>query len=348
MWYENGPKLPSYYYEGDADKSDDVRIGGARRSPGQAAWEKPFVMSDTFGVSDNNPALAIDKQERLWLIHPTLLAVPQKSWASSILWFKISSDYEGPGRPRWDKESVLIVHPHGLDEVVAKLAAELRRHPDKANLAERRAEILLERLGDPFSVRLGWMPRVHPLVLPDGAVLIPFGNENFNVAAMALTRDGGETWTISNTVPGWGISQPSVLRLGGGKLLAFFRDETRDHRIKASESIDGGLTWSQVVNTNLPNPGSGVEALALRNGRLAIVYNDSENSRDRLAISISADGGKTWQWTRHLEKSVGGRFDYPSIIQAGDGALHATYSYNTKTIKHVKCNEAWVLAGDQD
>jgi predicted neuraminidase len=335
VWYENGPKFASYEYQGDADKSDDVRIGGARRRPGENAWGKPFVMSDTFGVSDNNPALAIDELNRLWLIHATLLAVPVRTWGSSLLWYKVSSDYEKPSPPNWDRESVLIVHPKGLDEIVSRYASGAE------------AKELRQRLKDPFATRLGWMPRTHPLVLSYGTVLVPLGNENFNVAAMAMSKDGGETWTFSNTIPGWGISQPSVVRLASGKLLAFFRDEGRARRIQQSESLDGGLTWSEVTATTLPNPGSGVEAVMLRNGHLAMIYNDLEKGpRSRLAISVSVDEGKTWKWTRHLENSPSGRYDYPSLIQSKDGTLHTTYSYNVRTIKHVHFTEEWVQQGD--
>ena len=80
VWYENGPANDAYYFRGgDEDKSDDVRIAGARLSPGGTAWDAPFVISDTFGVSDNNPALGIDAQKRLWLVHATLLAVPART-----------------------------------------------------------------------------------------------------------------------------------------------------------------------------------------------------------------------------------------------------------------------------
>jgi hypothetical protein len=68
VWYENGEKLSSPYYSGNRDKSDDVRIGGARKPRGACAWEKPFVMSDTFGLFSNNPCMTIDAQERLWLV----------------------------------------------------------------------------------------------------------------------------------------------------------------------------------------------------------------------------------------------------------------------------------------
>jgi len=270
----------------------------------------------------------------LWLIHATLLAVPQRTWGSSLLRYKISSAYEAPGAPRWERENLLIVRPPDFDQVLSRLAGR-----GNTRGVQRQLE-------DLFAKRLGWMPRAHPLVLPDGTILVPLSNENFELAAMALTRDGGETWTFSRTVPGKQISQPSVVRLRSGKLLAFFRAEGSDRRIKRSESEDGGLTWSPVLATQLPNPGSGIEAIMLRNGHLAIIYNDLEKDRYRLAVSISPDEGRTWRWTRHLENDRGGRFDYPSLIQAADGSLHATYSCNVKTIKHVRFSEEWVQRGN--
>jgi predicted neuraminidase len=325
VWYENGPPNAGYYFRGgDQDKSDDVRIAGARLPHGGVAWDAPFVISDTFGLSDNNPALGIDAQKRLWLVHATLIAVPVRTWGSAILQYRVSSDYESAGAPRWDRSSILVPKPDGLDEAVARAGGNAR-------------------LDDPFARRLGWMPRVHPVALKDGALLVPLANENFNLAAMAITRDGGETWTFSRPVPGLGVTQPSVVQLQDGRLVAFFRDATSAHRIQRSESADGGLTWSQLTATTLPNPGSGLEAILLASGDLAMIYNDKENSpRDRLAVSISADQGHTWRWTRHLENTPGQRFDYPSIVQGRDGSLHATYTYNLKTIKHVTFSESWI------
>jgi predicted neuraminidase len=345
VWYENGEKDDAYYFRGgDEDKSDDVRIAGARMRRGSESWEAPFVISDTFGVSDNNPALGIDAQKRLWLVHATLLAVPARAWGSALLQYRVSSDYEGAGVPRWERSSVLVPKPDGFDETIARAADDIRRRSGRQSpQGLQRASDLLDRLDDPFARRLGWMPRVHPVTLRDGSFVVPIANENFNMAAMAITRDGGETWTFSRPVPGLGVIQPSVVQLKDGRLLAFFRDTTPAHRIHRSESTDGGNTWSSPLPTTLPNPGGGIEAIALASGDLAIVYNDKETSpRDRLAVSISSDGGQTWQWTRHLENTPGARFDYPSIVQARDGVLHVTYSYNLKTIKHVTFNEAWV------
>ncbi len=348
VWYENGPTRDDYYYTLDADKSDNVRIGAARKREGAAEWNDPFVISDTFGVSDNNPCMVIDNEDRLWLFHTAMLGAPLHTWGGTIVKYKVSSDYDGPGVPQWDLEDILVVHPNGLDAVVAETANDLRRFADRNNSNEQIADELLQRLGSVYMRRFGWMTRAHPTILSDGTLLLPFANENFNAAAMAFTRDG-KTWTFSEVVPGeLGITQPTVAHLSDGRLLAFFRDAAGvENRIHRSISTDNGRTWSPAESTDLPNPGAGIELISLKSGELLLVYNDkADGPRDSLAISISDDDGKTWKWTRHVESIPGGRFDYPSVVQANDGTLHLSYSYNLETIKHVHFNVEWVKDGE--
>lgn len=351
VWYENGQKIddPRYYYERQ-DKSSDVRIGGARRAAGAAEWGKPFIMADTFGVSDNNATLAIDQQQRLWFIYPTLLGVPDWTWGSAIVRYRIATDLSGDGPPQWAKSDILVPHPVGLEDVLDATAEAWRARPNAAGGDDggrvlEYLERMKERLDEPLVKRLGWMPRAHPLIRSDGALVLPLSNENFNIAMMAITKDGGETWTYSNPVPEAGLIQPTLAEFDDGHIVAFFRNSSG--RIKRSDSTDGGMTWSAVTQTELLHPGAGVEALVLDNGHLLMIYNDvEEKPRDQLAVSISDDRGKTWKWTRHIIVEEDGRFDYPSVIQAADGTLHATYSHYLKTIKHVHFNEEWVRAGD--
>jgi len=348
VWYENAALLPPPYFSEKRDKSDDVRIGGGRKAAGAEQWDPPFVMSDTFGVSDNNPCMVIDGEDRLWLVHPTLLGVPDWTWGSCVVRYKIAAEYEAPGPPVWEKTNILIPHPVGFREVLDKTleeAAASGRWPEER--VDRLRQQIEEQYRNPLIERLGWMPRAHPLVRSDGAVVLPLSNENFSIPCMAITEDGGDTWTISNPVPAAGLSQPTLVELEDGTILAFFRNSDRARRIKRSESHDGGMTWSPPVLTDLLHPGAGIEAVRLANNHLLMVYNDKEESpRDRLAVSISTDQGQTWMQTRHLEDTPGGRFDYPSLIQAKDGTLHVTYTYNLQTIKHVHFNEEWVQQGD--
>src|SRR5204863_7855727 len=127
-------------------------------------------------------------------------------------------------------------------------------------------------------------------------------------------------------------------------------------RVMVSESTDEGKTWTLAKDIELPNPGSGLEAIALRSGRWLMIYNDTERGRHSLAVSLSDDEGRTWPITRLLEHdergASSGSYSYPSIIQAKDGTIHATYSYKPnpknaqregqgESIKHAAFNEDW-------
>ena len=114
----------------------------------------------------------------------------------------------------------------------------------------------------------------------------------------------------------------------------------------------------------LPNPGSGLDGIRLKNGHWLLAYNDK--GRVSLAVSISEDEGKTWKYTRHLEQHAGGRYHYPAVIQGRDEMVHVVYStfiapapgsvkpdangnipeFVDKGIKHAAFNEAWVRAQD--
>ena len=97
-------------------------------------------------------------------------------------------------------------------------------------------------------------------------------------------------------------------------------------RLHYAESTDNGMTWSDLIDSELPNPGSGADVVTLSDGRWALAYNDTERGRHSLAVSFSADEGASWAQTLHLEQDEGARSAYPSIIQARDGTLHVVYS----------------------
>ena len=102
--------------------------------------------------------------------------------------------------------------------------------------------------------------------------------------------------------------------------------------------------------------GAGADVVTLKNGHWALAYNDTEDGRHSLAISLSTDGGQTWPHTRHLERDMrerqATRSHYPSIIQGRDGALHVVYSYHhndrgqapNKTVKYARFSEDWITA----
>ena len=83
----------------------------------------------------------------------------------------------------------------------------------------------------------------------------------------------------------------------------------------------------------MPNPGSGLEAIRLRDGRWLLVCNDTETGRHTLAIYESHDEGETWVNGRYLANDTHaeprGRYHYPSMCQARDGSVWVTWTRQT-------------------
>jgi len=148
------------------------------------------------------------------------------------------------------------------------------------------------------------------------------------------STDGGASWEVIGPVNDGmaiGAIQPSILTLGGERLLALGRTKT-SRRIFQIESGDGGRTWGAMTLTDLPNPNSGSDAVTLSDGRHLLIYNHSETARSPLNIAISTDG-RTWTPAVTLETEQG-EFSYPAIIQASDGQVHVTYTWKRRKIAH--------------
>jgi hypothetical protein len=220
---------------------------------------------------------------------------------------------------------------------------------------------------DKLFKRMGWMTRAHPFILDNSRLIVPLYSDGYSFSLMAITDDWGRTWKASAPLVGGGNIQPSIVRKKDGTLFTLMRDNgPAPKRLHKSESRDNGMTWSTVTDSDLPNPGSGAEIIGLRNGHWALIYNDTERGRNSLMVAISDDEGQSWKWKRRLEFEPAGpeagAFHYPSIIQARDGTLHASYSYHLnrkdlekdpegrprrKSIKHAHFNEEWVMIGEK-
>lgn len=127
----NGDLLVCWYRGSGERWADDVAILGARKRKGTRTWSKPFVMADTPGYPDTNPAMFIDPQKRLWLFWPTIL---DNRWESALMKYKVSSRYQKPGPPQWDANDVLHITPGtnfaaqvnaGLDQLAAGPAPKM-------------------------------------------------------------------------------------------------------------------------------------------------------------------------------------------------------------------------------
>lgn len=342
----NGDLLVSWYRGSGERKADDVAVFGARRPRGKSEWSEPFLMADTPGFPDGNTAMFIDGRQRLWLFWPVVLA---NTWESCITSYRIAGHYERKGAPKWDWQGQLLLKPPMfVEDVEQALATRLKSSPLPPEMTNR-LDAFREVLTNKVSQRLGWQPRCKPTVLRSGRIVMPLYSDTYSICIMALSDDRGETWYSSRSLPGFGNIQPAVLQRKDGSLVAYMRENGPLEKIRVAESSDDGMTWGPVGTIALPNPGSGLDAVRLANGDWCLIYNDTVNGRNSLAVSVSDDEGGTWRWTRHLEKADSGSFHYPAIIQGRDGTIHAVYSYfvkGGKSMKHAAFNEDWLKAGD--
>jgi hypothetical protein len=295
--------------------------------------ERPLPAADTPGYPDTNPTLFLDPKKRRWLLWPAILA---NEWHTALMKYKVASDYGGDGVPRWATSEVLHVTP--ADEFAATVTREADRLLAGQPADERtKAHVaaLKSKTADKLSRRLGRMTRAHPYVLEGTRLIVPLYSDGFSFSLMAISDDWGATWKTSTPLVGFGNIQPSLARQKDDTLVAYMRDNgPPPKRLMVSRSTDRGETWSTVEDSDVPNPGTGAEVIVLANGNWALIYNDLERGRYSLAVSLSEDEGRTWPWTRHLERDPAssdeqqlGQYHYPSIIQAADGTLHASFSF---------------------
>lgn len=295
------------WFGGSAEGRPDVAIWAARKAAGK--WSAPFELAREPHIAAYNPVLFFSR--------------------NGVLWFYYKF---GPSPSSW---------------------TAARRASRDRGLTWSPVEHLPAGLYGPIKDK--------PLVLPDGTIVSGTSVESYHSWACWVERstDNGRTWTrhgpIAATpagprahtanaplppVPGveeWnrtsGIIQPAIVPLAG-RLRMFVRSTRDIGRICYADSRDAGVTWTQAQPTSLPNPNSGIDAVALRDGRILLVYNHSENGRTPLNLAVSRDGDH-WKMFLALESDPG-EYSYPAIIQSADGNVHVTYTWNRRKIRHVE------------
>lgn len=260
---------------------------------GNGAWSRPAVLVRERAIACYNPVLFYTRDGRLWLYY--------KFGPSPSQW--------SAGR-RWSADDGKTWSP--VEHLPAGLYGPIR---------------------------------AKPLVLPDGTVVSGSSVESYGSWAVWIERstDNAQTWTrigpitVPRTAPAtvesgqaYGIIQPTVIDLGSGHLRLYARSTSQIARICVSDSTDNGLTWTAARPLEVPNPNAGIDIVRVPDGRLILVFNDSTSARTPLSLASSEDG-EHFKVIRTIENGPG-EYSYPALLQARNGDLLLTYTWNRKRI----------------
>ncbi|RPI03098.1 MAG: sialidase [Calditrichaeota bacterium] len=178
-----------------------------------------------------------------------------------------------------------------------------------------------------------------PIQLGSGAILCGASSENKGWESfIQITNDLGKTWKSIgplNRQNQFDAIQPTLLVYKDGRIQALCR--TKQGYITEVWSKDRGYSWTYMERSKLPNPNSGIDAVSLTDHRQLLVYNHSKKERTPLVAAIGNKKGTNWKRVLRLEEEPG-EYSYPAVIQARDGLVHVSYTWNRKTIKHVVIN----------
>ncbi|MDP1656059.1 MAG: sialidase family protein [Hylemonella sp.] len=174
--------------------------------------------------------------------------------------------------------------------------------------------------------------RAMPLSLADGGMVLPVYFELSKKYPVALRFDahGGFRGMVRMSQRGY-LLQPTLLMRNETDWLALLRDNSAEKKLRAVQTLDGGLHWQDAPDPGLHNPDAAIAALALEPGLMLLAHNPRPDSRAVLDLSISSDGR---QWRRLLTLAQGegpSEYSYPSLAWA-DGSLWVSYTDQRRTI----------------
>lgn len=188
-----------------------------------------------------------------------------------------------------------------------------------------------------------------PVQLENGVILSGSSSEaNGWQVHIERSTDAGKTWSFIgplNDGKKMRAIQPTLLTHADGSLQVLCRtSNTNNEYISETWSNDGGLTWSEMTATTLPNNNSGIDAVTLKDGRHLLIYNHATRDQKEMGhkgrgvinLAVSKDG-KSWEAALILDyiNLPEKQYSYPSIIQTADGLVHIVYTWHRERIRHI-------------
>jgi len=307
---KNG-NVMSAWFGGTAEGKPDVAIWAATRT--STGWEKPVEVVREPGTPCYNPVLFYTHDGRLWLYYK--FGPSPATWSAGRM-------YSLDNGKTWSAP----------EHLPAGLLGPIRTKP----LVEADGTIVSGSSIESYRTWAVWIERstnngaswakIGPIVPPADLDQKGYGDGKSNGVKDV---PGSNDWKFTQ-----GIIQPTVLQVSGKHLRLYARSTSKTARVTISDSYDNGLTWTSAKPLDVPNPNSGIDAVILRDGRVVLIYNNTTTARTPLNLAVSKDG-EHFTMFRTLEAEPG-EYSYPAMVEAANGDLLMTYTYNRKTIKYVR------------
>ncbi len=312
------------WFAGSFEGSADVSIVCSRLHAGQSKWTEPAPVSKDPERSEQNPSLFNAPGGAVWAVYTA-----QKARQAG----KDNMQFTSQVRVQESKDGGLTWGPYRT------------LFPKEGTFCRQPIQIL----SNGRWIMGNWICNDSP----DGLSGDP--------TVFKISDDQGKSWREVEMPQSRGRVHANVVEIGGGELAAFMRSREADF-IYASRSQDYGDTWTAPVPTVLPNNNSGISAIRLDDGRIAIACNPTCTShpvkgkaawpglRCPVAVALSEDGGRTFPLMRIVEAGEGyvgeenrtnnSQYEYPYLMQSKDGTLHLAFAYrNRQCVKYMRFTE---------
>ncbi len=154
------------------------------------------------------------------------------------------------------------------------------------------------------------------------------------VCGLMESRDGGKTWTDKpacklSLAKNWIWAETTVAETQPGHFVMLLRHDLTGWLYRC-ESTDGGNTWGEVTQTDIPNPGNKPLLIPLDKSRIALLHTPSHTARNPYELWISEDGLQTFSQKIRLT-DFPGQYSYSDGFYE-DGHLRFVIEHNRHTI----------------
>lgn len=204
---------------------------------------------------------------------------------------------------------------------------------------------------EPRTLQEGWCGYIGTIIQTKSGRLVLVSeqavpNPGRHVSMTYVSDDQGATWTRSNLLddlyggsPGdhSGLVEATVIELKDGRLWMLIR--TYSGHFWHAYSADEGLTWTDIVPSEIEASGSPGILLRLKSGRIMLVWNrfaegrpKNIGRREEISIAFSEDEGETWSEPVVVARNrtpeggdpVAHRISYPAVYEHGPGEIWIT------------------------